>query len=171
MSLCANFLLLYKDTLRKWNMYVVAWYWPQALSRASSRCLRIDSSSSRTCQPCQLCKHCVQLDVYEIWYVLYRKRHTQDTQAMSCIVFRGRQNLLWSFVTILLSDRAGTTNNKQHRGKWVSISNWPLILIWCNFNPTIMKCRMKLLIQSQTSSVPPFKFGNREVISRTHRVW
>ena len=41
-----------------------------------------------------------------------------------------------------------------------------LILIWAWITITsIIKCRMKLLIHSQTSTVEPVKFGNEEVIS------
>ena len=41
---------------------------------------------------------------------------------------------------------------------------WPLLLTWFNLNPSIdictVKCEMKLLIHSQTSTVQSLKFGN-----------
>ena len=54
---------------------------------------------------------------------------------------------------------------------FVVTQQWPLSLTWINFNPSmdkliisIIKCGMKLLIQSQTSTVQPLKFGNGWVI-------
>ena len=38
-----------------------------------------------------------------------------------------------------------------------------LLLLWVNFK--VIKCEMKLLIQSQTSTVKPLKFVNGPVIS------
>ena len=47
------------------------------------------------------------------------------------------------------------------------VTSGPLLLTWINFNPNMdrlitcpVKCGMKLLIHSQTSTVVPLKFGN-----------
>ena len=55
---------------------------------------------------------------------------------------------------------------------WFVVHQGPLLLTWINLNPSMIsnhmpsvKCVMKLLIHSQSSTVQPMEFRNRYVIS------
>ena len=59
--------------------------------------------------------------------------------------------------------------------RFISRSLGPFSLTWFNFNPSMVitcpiKCGVKLLIHSQTSTAAPLKFGNGYVIS-FHILW